>query len=166
MQPKLHRGKCKSFYIEPQYFKVQLQKKPSYIMKCRLKLLDGSADHCIRVQVIDTQGIITNQAQRELEPIIYFSTLFPIVGIPASSNTTVSVDPLSNFIYPVIHGMQHMSPVSSHQSMAATSYHQTGTYAQLCQEFIVRWEPKKVKVRSTSNISFTLAVRLPDERRF
>jgi len=49
-------------------------------------------------------------------------------GIPASSNTTVSVDPLSNFIYPVIHGMQHMSPVSSHQSMAATSYHQTGQH--------------------------------------
>ena len=70
-------------------------------------------------------GTIANQTLLKL--ITYFSTLFPIVGIPASSNTTVSVDPLSNFIYPVIHGMQHMSPVSSHQSMAATSYHQTGT---------------------------------------
>ena len=49
-----------------------------------------------------------------------------IIGIPASNNTAVSVDPLSNFIYPVIQGMQHMSPVSSHQSMAANSYHQTG----------------------------------------
>ena len=70
-------------------------------------------------------GTIANQTLLKL--ITYFSTLFPIVGIPASSNTTVSVDPLSNFIYPVIHGMQHMSPVSSHQSIAATSYHQTGT---------------------------------------
>jgi hypothetical protein len=46
-------------------------------------------------------------------------------GIPTSNNTAVSVDPLSNFIYPVIHGMQHMSPVSSHQSMAAN---QTGQH--------------------------------------
>lgn len=45
-------------------------------------------------------------------------------GIPPS---TATVDPLSNFIYPVLHGMQQMSspsaslpPPSSHQSMAAS----------------------------------------------
>ena len=95
----------------------------------KLKVQDESAERlhmrASSKKIGATLGTIANQALLKL--ITYFSTLFPIVGIPASSNTTVSVDPLSNFIYPVIHGMQHMSPVSSHQSMAATSYHQTGT---------------------------------------
>ena len=94
----------------------------------KLKVQDESAERlhmrASSKKIGATLGTIANQALLKL--ITYFSTLFPIVGIPASSNTTVSVDPLSNFIYPVIHGMQHMSPVSSHQSMAATSYHQTG----------------------------------------
>ena len=95
----------------------------------KLKVQDESAERlhmrASSKKIGATLGTIANQTLLKL--ITYFSTLFPIVGIPASSNTTVSVDPLSNFIYPVIHGMQHMSPVSSHQSMAATSYHQTGT---------------------------------------